>query len=97
MSYDVSLLWYWLVLAALVGMAIGWRTEGPEPQAPWFHGWVRNAVILFVLAFVLAMAHAVSGRAAFWVETAVLFSFVYAIGCVVGGGVQRLRAALQKL
>ena len=91
MSYDVSFLWLWLILAALIGGAVGWLTEGPEPQAPWFHGWPRVAVIVFALALVAAATHIFDGRMAVWVETAVLFFAAYVVGALLGGALRRLR------
>jgi hypothetical protein len=93
MSYDVSFLWIWLALAALLGAAVGWRTEAPEPQAPLFQGRFRAALIVLAAAFVAAFVHLFSGRFAFWLETAVLFAIVYLVGGFVGGALRRTRAA----
>ncbi len=93
MLYDLSFLWIWLVLAALVGGAIGWRTEDSGPQGPWFEGWFRFALIALGVGVVLALAGLLPGRAGFWLELAVLFFIVYLIGCLAGGALQRLRAA----
>jgi len=89
MSYDVSFLWGWLALAALIGAAVGWRTESSEPQAKLFQGGFRAALIALAVAFVAAAIHLFSGRAAFWLESAVLFCVVYLVGCFAGGAARR--------
>jgi hypothetical protein len=93
MFYDVSFLWGWLALAALVGAAIGWYAEGPEPQAPLFQGGFRVALIVLAVVFLAALVHLFSGRFAFWLETAVLFGVVYLAGCFAGGALRRTRVA----
>jgi len=93
MSYDVSFLWGWLALAALIGAAFGWYTESPEPQAPLLQGGFRAALIALAVAFVAALIHLFSGRTAFWLESAVLFGVVYLIGCFAGGAARRRYAA----
>lgn len=94
MFYDVSYLWFWLLLAVLVGGAVGWRTEAEGPQQPWFEGWFRYALIALGVGFVLAIVGLFSGRVGFWLETAVLFFAAYLIGCLAGGGARRARAAM---
>ncbi len=93
MSYDLSFLSLWLVLAALLGGGVGWVTETPGPQAPWFHGWFKGALIALGVGFVAAAIHLFSGRFAFWVETAVLFFAAYLVGALIGGAARRQRLA----
>lgn len=92
MFYDFSFLWFWLLLAALVGGWIGWRNEAEGPQQPWFEGWFRNALIALGVGFVVAVIGILSGRAAFWLETAVLFFAAYLVGCLAGGAAKRTLA-----
>ena len=89
MGYDISHLWAWLALAIVLGGAVGWFTEGPEPQGPWLYGWVRGAIYLLAFAIVLVGIHAFSGRVAFWLESAVLFALAYLFGGVAGGALRR--------
>ena len=93
MIYDISFLWIWLLLSIVLGGAIGWRTESADPPAPLFRGWLRIALIVFVVALVAAIVHVLGGRAAFWLESAVLFFPAYLIGCLAGGALKRLRVA----
>lgn len=93
MFYDESFLWLWLALSVLLGGYIGWRNEAPEPQAPWFNGWFRNALIALIVAAILALFGLLPGRAALWLETAVIFFVAYLIGGLAGGALKRLRAA----
>ena len=94
MFYDVSFLWIWLVLAALIGGFVGWRNEIEGPQAPWFEGWVRYALIALGVGFLLALIGLVPGRMEFWLESAVLFFAAYLIGCLAGGAARRTRTAM---
>ena len=89
MIYDISYLWIWLVLAALVGGAVGWRHEVKGPQGPWFTGWFKWALIALIVGFLASIVHLFSGGFAFWVETAVLFFVVYLLGGLAGGAVKR--------
>ena len=94
MIYDVSFLWLWLALAVLLGGFVGWRNEVEGPQAPWFNGWVRYALIALIVGVIVALFGLLPGRAGFWLETAVLFFVAYLIGGLAGGALKRLRAAV---
>ncbi|HXT08937.1 MAG TPA: hypothetical protein VN715_18620 [Roseiarcus sp.] len=94
MFYDVSFLWLWLALAVLLGGFVGWRNEVEGPQAPWFNGWVRYALIALIVGVIVALFGLLPGRAGFWLETAVLFFVAYLIGGLAGGALKRLRAAV---
>ena len=85
MIYDLSFLWIWLVLAALVGAVVGWRHYEPGPQGQWFEGWPQRAAMAWGAALVVVVIHLLSGRLAFWLESAVLFFLAYVIGALVGG------------
>jgi hypothetical protein len=93
MFYDVSFLWVWLLFALLIGAAMGWRTEAPEPQAPLFAGGFRIAVIALAVAFVIALLDLLPGRLGFWWESGVLFLIAYLAGCFAGGAAHRARDA----
>ena len=91
MTYDISYLFLWLVLAALVGAAVAWRTHDPGPQGPMLEGRARVAAIVWALAVVAVLLHLFSGRLAFWLESAVLFFAAYVVGALIGGAARALR------
>ena len=93
MIYDLSFLWVWLALALAVGGAVGWRTEGPEPQGPLLVGGFRIAAIALAVAFVVALLDLIPGRLGFWLESLVLFLIAYLAGCFAGGAAHRAREA----
>jgi Ca2+/Na+ antiporter len=92
MTFDISYLWIWLVLSAIIGGVVAWRSHVPGPQAPVFEGWVRRAAYIWVLAVVAALLHLLSGRVAFWLESAVLFFAAYVLGALIGGAARDRRA-----
>jgi Ca2+/Na+ antiporter len=91
MTYDISHLFVWLVLSGVIGAVVAWRTYDPGPQAPVFEGWVRRAAIAWVVAVVIVVLHLLSGRLAFWLESAVLFCAAYVVGALIGGAARGLR------
>ena len=94
MTYDISFLWIWLVLTALVGGVVAWRSHESGPQGPIFEGWARRAAITWVVALAIVALHLLSGRMAFWLESAVLFSTAYVVGALIGSAARsRLVAA----
>jgi len=92
MTYDISFLLIWLFLAAVLGAVFAWRTYEPGPQTPVFEGWVRRAAIAWLVALAIVVLHLLSGRLAFWLETAVLFCVAYVVGALIGGAARGLRA-----
>ncbi len=93
MFYIVSYLWFWLLLALLLGGWIGWRNEAEGPQQPWFEGWVQYSLIALGIFFVLGVLGLLWGRTGFWLASAVLFFAAYLIGCLAGGAA-RTRLAM---
>jgi CDP-diglyceride synthetase len=79
------LVWPGLVIAFTLGFAVGLATCSPAlpPRA----GWVGAALTLgcFVVAAILAVLEVVPGRAALWLETALLLVAAYVPGCGLGG------------
>jgi hypothetical protein len=93
MFYDETYLWFWLILALLLGGYVGWRNEVEGPQAPWFNGWFRYALIALIVAVIISLFGLFPGRAGLWLETAALFFIAYLVGALAGGALKRLRAA----
>jgi len=93
MIYDIGYLFYWLVITVLIGGYMGWRHETSGPQAPWFEGWVRVALIALGVGFALALVGLLGGRLGFWLESTVLFGVAYGLGGLAGGALRRQLAA----
>jgi len=93
MLYDISFLWPWLLLAAVIGLAVGMSAEPPDFGQSWRESWFKQALIAIVVALVVAWLHILPGRAAFWWESAILFAIVYLLAGVVGGRFPRKSAS----
>ena len=85
MSYDISMFWPWLLAALIMGAIVGWLSDRWRSGEPMFHGWRKWALVAWVVGLILGMLHWLPGRAGLWLETALLFSFCYAIACLIGG------------
>jgi len=93
MFYDLSFLGPWLVLAAILGVAVGMNTEAPDWRASLRDSWFKKALIALAIAVVIAWLHLFSGRFAFWWESAILFAAVYLLFGALGSRLKRDRAA----
>ena len=85
MSYDISMFWPWLLAALILGAIVGWLSDRWRSGGPMLHGWRKWALIAWVVGLILAMLHWLPGRTGLWLETALLFSFCYAVACLIGG------------
>ena len=94
MYYDISALAVWEIAAVVLGAVVGWFTHTAGPQAGWFVGWVRIALILFVIGVSLAWLGWPMQRAGFWLEAALLMFAGYILGCLIGGALRKLFARL---
>ncbi len=83
MSYLLSVFWLWLVVALLGGGIVGWVTCGPDDK-PRFGGWLPYGGAVFAVALAVALLRLLSGTAALWLETALLFFTAYILGCCLG-------------
>ena len=68
--------------------------KGLSRHATWFVGWVRIALILFVIGVSLAWLGWPMQRAGFWLEAALLMFAGYILGCLIGGALRKLFARL---
>ena len=91
MSYDLSVLWGWLIWALLIGLIVGWMTWRRESEGPWFVGGPRAAAVAFVVGLVVAALKLFPGRLGFWLESGLFFFATYVIGCLLGGWLRGTR------
>jgi len=92
MFYDICTLAIWEALALALGLIVGWVTFSSAEPGRWFAGWLRIALIVFVVGLFLAIIKVIPGRAGFWLEAALLLFAAYLIGCWFGGGLRGLFA-----
>ncbi len=90
MSYDISYLFWWLAAALVLGLVAGWLTDRRRRGEALFAGWRRWAIVAWAVGAVFAYFHWLPGRMGFWLETALLFSAAYFLGCFVGGWARQL-------
>jgi predicted flap endonuclease-1-like 5' DNA nuclease len=85
MFYDLATFSLWLLVALLIGMGVGWSTYSDSPREGWLAGWVKWAVLAFVVGLIVAMLKLLPGRTGFWLEVVLLMTFAYTVGCFLGG------------
>lgn len=85
MLYDIAHFWVALLLAAALGVAVGWFTRSNEPRhGPVLvigRGWIFWGGVVFLVGLVLALLHALPDRPGLWLETALLLFVAYLVGC----------------
>jgi predicted flap endonuclease-1-like 5' DNA nuclease len=89
MWYLITQYWFWLLLALVLGLIIGWLTCGGEKRS-W--GWLPFGLAAAVIVAVLAFARFVNGVLALWLETGVLLFATYLLGCCLGCWLKRMMA-----
>jgi predicted flap endonuclease-1-like 5' DNA nuclease len=83
MFYLISQFFWWLLVAVIFGLIVGWVTSDRNPDRRL--GWLWLALVVAVIAFALTWLRAVNGVPALWTETALLFFGTYLGGCWIGG------------
>jgi predicted flap endonuclease-1-like 5' DNA nuclease len=78
-----------LLIAALLGLLIGWLTCG-RVKRPLWSGWVPVGVLAFVIGLFIAVLKLLPGRFGLWLDTALLFVVAYILGCCLGCWLRRL-------
>ncbi|HEV7327999.1 MAG TPA: hypothetical protein VGN91_23280 [Bosea sp. (in: a-proteobacteria)] len=74
----------WFLLAAFaIGLVFGWLTGRGGPRG-FASGSVLGLAILWAALAGLVWFRLVNDQAAFWIETALLYLFAYAVGCLIG-------------
>jgi predicted flap endonuclease-1-like 5' DNA nuclease len=81
--YLLTSLFWWVVAAFALGAFVGWRSCRQEPRLEGW-GWLLPGLAIFALGLVLAVLKAVPGRLGLYLDMALLFSFFYIVGCLLG-------------
>ncbi|MGL4728969.1 MAG: hypothetical protein ACRCWO_09455 [Bosea sp. (in: a-proteobacteria)] len=89
MWYLITQYWFWLLLALVLGLIIGWLTCGGNRRG-W--GWLPFGIIAAVIAALVAILRWVNGVPALWLETGVLMFSSYIIGCCLGCWLKKMLA-----
>lgn len=86
MLYLIQSYWLWLLLALILGLAVGWVTSvvgrGRPPEG-WLPPWLRWAGAFFLAGLVVALFKWLPGRGGLHLETALLLFGSYIAGCFV--------------
>jgi predicted flap endonuclease-1-like 5' DNA nuclease len=85
MLYDLVTFSVLLFFALLIGMGVGWSTYSQNPREGWLVGWIKWALLAFVVGLIVALLKLLPGRIGFWLEVALLMTFAYTVGCFLGG------------
>ncbi len=85
MFYDISQYTIWLLIGLLIGCVTGWMTWSNNPRRSWFEGWTKWGAIAFAIGLLIAFFDLLPGRVGHWLETALLLTSFYVVGCFLGG------------
>jgi uncharacterized membrane protein YjjP (DUF1212 family) len=83
MIFLATFLWSWLLLALLLGFAMGWiavvhRGQGVSK----LH--TRWLAALAAALVAVALAHLLPGRAGYWLDLGLMMFALYLVGCAIG-------------
>ena len=81
MSYLLEQYWGWMLVAACLGLLVGWLSSRTERDVHWVAGWLHATLWIFAIGLVVALLKLLPGRAGFWLESALLLFAAYLIGC----------------
>lgn len=83
MYYLISQFIWWLLLAFVVGLFVGYITSSSDERRGW--GWLPFGAIVALAVLLATSLRFVNGVPALWLETALLFFVIYLAGCFLGG------------
>lgn len=89
MWYLISQYWFWLLLALVLGLIVGWMTCSREPRQ-W--GFLPLALIAAAALFLLSFFRIINGAPALWIESGLLMLASYLAGCCLGCWLKGLMA-----
>ena len=83
MTFLATFHWGWLLLASLLGFAMGWiavvhRGHGVSKS---LSGWLGALVAVLLAA---SLTHLVPGRPGYWLDLGLMIFALYLIGCGLG-------------
>jgi hypothetical protein len=83
MTFLATFHWGWLLLASLLGFAMGWiavvhRGHGVSKS---LSGWLGALVAVLLAA---SLTHLVPGRPGYWLDLGLMIFAAYLVGCTVG-------------
>jgi predicted flap endonuclease-1-like 5' DNA nuclease len=78
-----QLVFPWLLIALVLGLAIGWWSCRAEPRTYGF-GWLTWGIIAFLFGLFAAAMKLVPGVAGLWLEILLWLFFAYVLGCFLG-------------
>jgi predicted flap endonuclease-1-like 5' DNA nuclease len=84
MWYVASQYWIALILALLLGVAVGWFTCGHARRIQWRTGWLPIAAFGFLVGLIFALKHWLPNRSGLWLESALWMFALYMVGCCIG-------------
>ena len=89
MAYLATYNWAWLLIAALLGFAMGWiavvqRGEGLSSPI------LKKYAILFAALVIVSLARLVPGRVGYWLDLGLVMFIVYLLGCAAGSWLRNL-------
>jgi predicted flap endonuclease-1-like 5' DNA nuclease len=92
MTYLFSSLFWWILAALIAGFVAGWFTWTRENGIDWMSGWLRWALVAFILGLILVLLNILPGRLGLWLESALFLFASYIIGCLLGVWLKGLQA-----
>jgi predicted flap endonuclease-1-like 5' DNA nuclease len=83
MFYLIQFHLIWMLLALVLGIAIGWVTCA-RASDDWFGGWVIPAAVVFIVGLLVSFLKLLPGRLGYALDLALLMFAVYILGCCIG-------------
>jgi len=83
MEYLVAFHWIWIVVAAVIGLGMGWIAVVQRATGLSRRG-VYAAAVVLLAAIALSASRVVPGRAGYWLDLGLTMLVVYLAGCAVG-------------
>jgi predicted flap endonuclease-1-like 5' DNA nuclease len=85
MGYLLGQHWLAVLVVLAIGGLVGLLTSGPGDGHGRFGGWAPYGAGAFVVAVLLVLTKLLPGRLGYWLDTAVLLTGAYAVGCLLSG------------
>ncbi len=89
MGFLIEKFWVPMLIAALLGVCIGWVTCR-RTESSWSSSWLPFAIAAFVTGTFAALQIGLPGRPGLWLESALLMFASYIVGCCIGCALRAL-------